>query len=294
MNDYYDDYHHPYEDQESFDADNEQKGEGMEILKKRVVVHERGEQKKLVETIFDADFRYEDLGLEGIVNADQAHGITGSNALYEIDCVLGAEHKGKGYTQTYEVEALRLQLSDRSLTALLMLLPKMQKYAHSNLPQTDDELAQDDSADVRARNFSGARFHVSPETLDATVHPGHIDRKARQSLAQMVLEGESKLTDDEKKMSADLQSSQRSRLQQNHPNETAKMAGEVRGVAAHAYAYIEDNYPKGHPLEGGMSTDETAEMVERLYALAERYGEDTSDDPGSPYYNSNRNPNSLG
>ena len=51
MNEFYEDH---YEDQESFDADNEQKGEGMEILKKRVVVHERGAQKKIVETIFDA------------------------------------------------------------------------------------------------------------------------------------------------------------------------------------------------------------------------------------------------
>jgi len=183
MNEFYEDH---YEDQESFDADNEQKGEGMEILKKRVVVHERGAQKKIVETIFDADFRYDDLGLEGIVNAKQTAGITGSNALYEIDCVLGADHKGKGYTQTYEVESLRLQLGERSLTALLMILSKMQKYAHSNLPQTDDELAQDDSADVCARKFSGARFHVSPETLDATVHPDHIDRKARQNLALTV------------------------------------------------------------------------------------------------------------
>ena len=283
MNEFYEDH---YEDQESFDADNKQ-GEGMEMLKKRVVVHERGASKKLVETMFYADFRYTDLGIEGTVNADQTHGITEGNALYEIEFVLGAEHKGKGYTQRWEVETLSLQLSDRSLTELLMLLPKMQKYAHSNLPRTNDELAQGDSADVFSRNFSGAHFHVSPETLDATVHPGHIDRKARQSLAQMVLEDEAKLTDDEKKMSADLQSSQRSRLQQNHPNETAKMAGEVHGVAAHASAYIERSAGSA-TMEGGMNADETAKMVERLYALAEHYGEDTSDDPGSPYYNPTR------
>ena len=257
MNDYYD-------DQESFYADNEQKGEGMEILKKKVVVHERGSHKKLRETVFDADLRHTDLGLEGTVNTYESRG----NALYGLNFILGTENNGKNF----QVESLRLQLSERSLTELLMILSKMQEYAHSNLPQVDvngeELLAQDSSGDVRVCDFSGARFHVFPETLDAAVHPDHIDRKARQNLAQMVLEDESKLTDDEKKMS------------------TAKMAEEVHGVAAHAYSYIEGNYPKNHPLVGSMNADEIAKMVERLYALAEHYGADTSDDPGSPYYNS--------